>query len=222
MFKNKTRKRMTLVLAVVTCAALLVGSFAFFTDRATFSATAAAGNIDLVFTDMSTFGEHKVDGQTNGYTDGKVWTDGKLVADGQIMNPGDNFDLGYKIANTGSKSIDVKTQIVLTSSVALIDAAEEYQIVVAGQTITPVKSDDDKTLTYELAEVVLNGTAEADGTAAELEYDVYLAFSRNAKNAFMNSTVSLKLDIQAKQHRNTTSADWAPWATYTADYEVIA
>lgn len=216
---SQKRNSISKVLAVTCIGALMIGSFAFFTDRADANATAKAGNIDLVFTDMSNFAEHKVASQTNGYTDSKVWTDGKLVADGDIMNPGDNFDLGYKVANAGNKSIDVKQQIVLTSSVALTDAAEEYKVVIAGQTITPVKSDDDTTLTYELAEIVLNGSVEEDGTSDEQEYDVYLAFDRLAKNKFMNSTVTVELDIQAKQHRNTTSADWIDWAQYEAKVE---
>ena len=216
-----TRKRISLALVLCLALTLVVGSFAFFTDRYDADATATAGNIDLVFTDMSTFAEHKVDGQTNGYTDGKVWTDGKLIADGDVMNPGDNFDMGYKVENTGSKSIDVKQQIVLTSDVALTDDAEEYKIVIAGQTITPVKSDDDMTLTYELAEIVLNGTVEEDGTAASQEYDVYMAFDRLAKNKFMESTVTVELDIQAKQHRNTTDTDWIEWASYEATVEQI-
>jgi len=220
--KKNTRKRISIALAVVCCLSLMVGSFAFFTDRADADASATAGNIDLVFTDLSKAAEHKVASQTN--TLDNVWTDGEISAD--IMNPGDNFDLGYKVANTGSKSIDVKTQIVLTSSVALTDNAEEYKIVVAGQTITPVKSDDDKTLTYELAQITLNGAGEGaeveDGvTVTEQEYDVYLAFDRLAQNKFMDSTVTVELDIQAKQHRNTEASDWVEWATYETKYEQI-
>lgn len=215
---SQKRNSISKVLAITCIGALMIGSFAFFTDRADADATATAGNIDLVFTDLSAAAEHKVPSQTN--TVDKVWTENNpLCAD--IMNPGDNFDMGYKVANTGSKSIDVKQQIVLTSSVALTDAAEEYKIVIAGQDITPVKSDDDKVLTYELAEIVLNGTVEEDGDAAEQEYDVYLAFDRLAKNKFMDSTVKVELDIQAKQHRNTTEADWIEWATYETSVEQI-
>lgn len=217
MFNTKTRTKFTKVLAAACALCCLVGTMAYFTDRETKTTSATTGNIDLVFTDLSSATEHKVDSQTN--TVDAVWNNGVLCGD--IMNPGDNFDMGYKVANTGSKSIDVKQQIVLTSSVALTDAAEEYKIVIAGQEITPAKSDDDTTLTYELAQIVLNGTVEADGTSDEQEYDVYLAFDRLAKNKFMNSTVDVKLDIQAKQHRNTTTADWVEWATYETSVEKI-
>jgi len=216
--KKNTRKRISIALAVVCCLSLMVGSFAFFTDRADADASATAGNIDLVFTDLSKAAEHKVASQTN--TLDNVWTDGEISAD--IMNPGDNFDLGYKVANTGSKSIDVKQQIVLTSDVALTDDAEEYKIVFAdGTTVTPVKSDDDLTLTYELPQIVLSGSVEDDGDSAEKEYDLYLAFDRLAKNKFMDSTVTVELDIQAKQHRNTEASDWVEWATYETKYEQI-
>ena len=213
------KKRLTIVMAVVCCMALMVGTMAFFTDRADANTEATAGNINLVFTDLSAASEHKVTGQTN--TVDKVWTDANPLC-GDIMNPGDNFDMGYKVANTGSKSIDVKQQIVLTSSVALTDSAEEYKIVIAGQDITPVKSNENKTLTYELAQIVLSGSVEEDGTSTEQEYDVYLAFDRLAKNKFMDSTVTVELDIQAKQHRNTTTGDWVEWASYDTTVEQIA
>lgn len=217
-----TRKRISLVLVLAMALTLVVGSFAFFTDRENKSATATAGNIDLVFTDLSNFDEHKVDDtQTNGYTNGKVWVDGKLIKAGDVMNPGDNFDMGYKVANTGSKSIDVKQQIVLTSSVALTDGTEEYKIVFNGITVNPEKSDDDLTLTYELPQIVLSGSVEMDGTSNEQEYDLYMAFDRMAKNKFMDSTVTVKLDIQAKQHRNTTADDWKAWTSYTTEVEQI-
>lgn len=222
MFKNpKTRKRVSICMAVVCCMALLVGSFAFFTDRADADATATAGNINLVFTDTSLAAESTGD---NVQAIDNVWTAGKLVVDGGVLNPGDVIDMDYKVANTGNKSIDVKQQIVLTSSVALTADAEEYTITVGGQNITPVKSNENKTLTYELEEIVLNGSIETeDGVSVtEQEYEIAMEFDRLAKNAFMDSTVTVELDIQAKQHRNTTDADWIEWATYEASVEQIA
>lgn len=46
-----------------------------------------------------------------------------------------------------------------------------------------------------------------------------MAFDRLAKNAFMDSGVSVKYEAQAKQHRNTEDADFAPWASYQTDFE---
>jgi len=234
------KKRLTLVMAVVCCMAMLVGSLAWFTDRADASAGATAGNINLVWEDTSDADTYGTDDQDN--TKDAVWgttaAPGAIASD--IINPGDVFDMGYKLTNTGSKSIDVKQQLIVTSSVAMTASAEEYQLKV-GDTgngeylvLTPSVSADKKTITYELPEIVLTGTAEADTAAGGIEgekaidgatgidYDFYLEFARAAKNVFMDSTVSVDLDIQAKQHRNTTESDWIAWATYETGVEQIA
>lgn len=217
------KKRMTKILAAGMALALMVGTFAFFTDRETHNAGATAGNIDLVFTDVSSKDANKVDGQTN--TDDLVWTDNKITKDGDIMNPGDTFDMGYKLTNTGSKSIDVRQQLTLVSSVAMTDAAEEYTLKCGNMTITPNVSEDKKTITYSFDDIILNGTVETEATgvaqAEGQDYDLYLDFAKAAANKFMGSTVSVKLDVMAKQHRNTTAADFVDFGTYTTSFEVV-
>lgn len=211
--QNKKNK-VSLAAGGLAVAMLLAGSFAYFTDKTEQNATATAGNIDLVFTDQSLKTEStgdKVQARDN------VWTDGKLVVDNGVLNPGDVIDMDYQLSNTGSKSIDVRQRLILTSSVPLTDKAEEYTLAITGgkdQTaVTPVVSDDKKTLTYNLADIVLNGTIENDdATNAAEGYEVAMKFDKAAKNAFMNSTVSVKLEAQAKQHRNTIDTDFSDWA----------
>lgn len=217
------KKRMTKILAAGMALALMVGTFAFFTDRETHNAGATAGNIDLVFTDVSSKDANKVTGQTN--TDDLVWTDNKITKDGDIMNPGDTFDMGYKLTNTGSKSIDVRQQLTLVSSVAMTDAAEEYTLKCGNMTITPNVSEDKKTITYSFDDIILNGTVETEATgvaqAEGQDYDLYLDFAKAAANKFMGSTVEVTLDIMAKQHRNTTEADFVTFAQYATSFEKI-
>lgn len=218
------KKRMTKILAAGMALALMVGTFAFFTDRETHNAGATAGNIDLVFTDVSSKDANKVTGQTN--TDDLVWTDNKITKDGDIMNPGDTFDMGYKLTNNGSKSIDVRQQLTLTSSVALTADAEEYTLKCGNVTITPTVSENKLSITYAIPDIILNGTieTETDGVAQAdgQDYDLYLDFAKAAANKFMDSTVSVKLDVMAKQHRNTTAADFVDFGTYTTSFEVVA
>ena len=217
------KKRMTKILAAGMALALMVGTFAFFTDRETHNAGATAGNIDLVFTDVSSKDANKVDGQTN--TDDLVWTDNKITKDGDIMNPGDTFDMGYKLTNNGSKSIDVRQQLTLTSSVALTAAAEEYTLKCGNVTITPTVSENKLSITYAIPDIILNGTIETEtngvAQAEGQDYDLYLDFAKAAANKFMDSTVSVKLDVMAKQHRNTTAADFVDFGTYTTSFEVV-
>ena len=73
------KKRMTKILAAGMALCLMVGTFAFFTDRETHNAGATAGNIDLVFTDVSSKDAHKEATQLN--TDNLVWTDSKITND---------------------------------------------------------------------------------------------------------------------------------------------
>lgn len=217
------KKRMTKIMAAGMALCLMVGTFAFFTDRETHNAGATAGNIDLVFTDVSSKDANKVTGQTN--TDDLVWTDNKITKDGDIMNPGDTFDMGYKLTNNGSKSIDVRQQLTLTSSVALTADAEEYTLKCGNVTITPTVSGDKLSITYAIPDIILNGTieTETDGVAQTegQDYDLYLDFAKAAANKFMDSTVSVKLDVMAKQHRNTTAADFVDFGTYTTAFEVV-
>lgn len=218
------KKRMTKILAAGMALCLLVGTFAFFTDRETHNAGATAGNIDLVFTDVSDATAHKEATQQN--TDSLVWTDNKITNDEQpIMNPGDKFDMGYKLTNTGNKSIDVRQQLTLTSSVELTADAEEYTLKCGNVTITPKVSDDKLSITYTIPDIILNGTIETEegGVAqtAGQDYDLYLDFALAAANKFMNSTVSVQLDIMAKQHRNTTAADFVDFGTYKTSFEVV-
>lgn len=218
------KKRITKILAAGMALALMVGTFAFFTDRETHNAGATAGNIDLVFTDVSSKDANKVTGQTN--TDDLVWTDNKITRDGDIMNPGDTFDMGYKLTNNGSKSIDVRQQLTLTSSVALTADAEEYTLKCGNMTIKPSVSEDKKTITYSFDDIILNGTVETEATgvaqAEGQDYDLYLDFAKAAANKFMGSTVEVTLDIMAKQHRNTTPDDFVTFAKYTTSFEEIA
>lgn len=217
------KKRMTKILAAGMALCLLVGTFAFFTDRETHNAGATAGNIDLVFTDVSDATAHKEATQQN--TDSQVCTDNKITNDDQpIMNPGDKFDMGYKLTNTGNKSIDVRQQLTLTSSVELTADAEEYTLKCGNVTITPL-SPPTKSITYAIPDIILNGTTETeeDGVAqtAGQDYDLYLDFALAAANKFMNSTVSVQLDIMAKQHRNTTATDFVDFGTYKTSFEVV-
>ena len=208
------KKRMTKILAAGMALCLLVGTFAFFTDKESKTASGTAGTIDLVFEDVSKAADNKQTSQTN--TTDNVWA-GSIVKAGDIMNPGDTYDMGYKLSNTGSKSIDVKQTLTVTSDVAMTEGAEEYTLTIAGETVTPVLNGEKTVLTYDLADIILQGSVEKDGVA-EKDYDVTLNFALAAKNAFMDKGVTVDLQIYAKQHRNAPDADWA----MVANYESIA
>lgn len=225
MSKN-TRKRISLAMVLCLALSLVVGSFAFFTDRYSTDATATAGNIDLVWEDVSV-NEYKAaagDGVigNNEYCQDDVWDNQSLVTAGHIINPGDAFDMSYKLSNPGSKSMDVRQRIVLVSSEELtsLEAAEYHLTITGGNDTAAVEGElqeDGKTIIYDLADIILNGsdeTTEENAVAGNevkddnVTYTVRFDFEKEAKNAFMDSKVDMFLYAAAKQHRNTVEADF--------------
>jgi len=211
--KRNFKKFAKIGAGVMAAALMLVGSFAYFTDRVATNATATAGTVDLALDDS-----------------GIVLTD----ADGQdIFNPGDIRDVDFTVANEGNKSVDVRTTIKLTSSVPMDTTAAqaEYELyrasdvkLVAGEgyqlkdDVSPVPvrsiSNDGTVITYAIPDYTLNGDSslaeketETGISTDENTYDYVLLFKGTSSNDFQDSTARLDVLVEAKQHRNT-GAGW--------------
>lgn len=95
---TKTRKRISKGLAIAMVLTLLVGSFAYFTDRVETDAKVTAGTV--------------------GITEADTWTDNLLNADGERVldniNPGDSRNLAFSVTNTGNKAVDVRHTIKIS------------------------------------------------------------------------------------------------------------
>ena len=175
---------------VACCGFLILGSCmtasAFFTDQETRYADAVAGTVKIELIDTS-------------FED----TDG----DG-IIGKDDTGVLNFSVSNEGSKSVDVKTVINITSKQEL--DTDDLQYVLSGDLINedPVLSEDKKTLTYTSDPIVLNGTIEtydtAEGNVSEQAYylDVF-----SADDVFADD-VEISYMIYAKQSQNTVNDDW--------------
>lgn len=195
MRKQMNKKRVTRVTAtVLAVSALSVGAFSYFTDYASKEVSATAGTMNMKLTESI-----DIDGTLN------------------ILNPGDVHEFDFKVANTGSKSMDVKHVITLVSSNKLTAADHEYKITLDdGTEVAGELQADGKTIIYTVDDgLVLDGTTEKDATPAATTKDYAYKFKmdENAKNAFQGSTVSVKLELFAKQHRNTTTG-WSLIDTY--------
>lgn len=221
--KDVARKRVTVVLAVVCCLSILVGTLAFFTDRVNQTTTSLAGTLDLVFNDISASrsGTNGILSPNEFAIDG-VW--GRtLVQENSIINPGDYFDLSYNLSNVGSKSMDVKHRLTLESTVPL--TGNEYTLNVQGVgTIPGTLSADGRKLTYDLPEFILNGTGtgaetEAGVSGSSRDFVIRLDLNAEAGNALQGAGVTVTLDSQAKQHRNTDDNVWVDWAEYKIGVE---
>lgn len=222
-----SRSRLTKILALLCCVALLVGSLAIFTDRLAYDTKGNIGKINLNFTDISSSktGANGIKSE-NEFALDKAWS-GAIVSPGGITNPGDVFDLSYSIRNTGSKSMDVRQRLTLKTSVPMTEGEEAYRITVTafGQTveIPGVLSQDGQSLTYDFPDYVLNGTYELENGSlgTKIPFIVRLDFLFEAGNEYMGSGLKVTYGAQAKQHRNTTDEHWASWAEYETSYGVI-
>lgn len=208
------KKYISLTLAVLTLAVVLVGSLAYFTDRVDASASATAGTLDLVLSPISA--SHSTD-----------------------MKPGYASNVTYTLTNAGTKSADILETMVLSTSVAMTSANPEFMLypasavtldgtgkitAITGSPVPSSLSADRKKITFDLTNAgsfVLSGTNSAGKTDAEIEYNgstaypnaksgsYVLVFSAAATNAFMNLTLDMDYMAQAKQHRNTNEATWS-------------
>ena len=211
---KKNNKKLGLVCGALAIVMVAGASFAYFTDRADTSAQGTAGTVGVDLTsDINLLDE-----------------DGK-----DILNPGDLRDGSFGVENTGNKSIDVRTTVVLTSSVPMdTEAAQaEYELYlkedvefVEGKGWMPKDgaqplevrsiSEDGKTITYNIPDYILNGNESFGDDKREIEdgittdshdNDFVLVFKAGSSNDFQASTVQLDVLVEAKQHRNT-GAGW--------------
>ena len=186
---NFTKKALMNALSLAIIATMLVGAFSYFTDYKSKTLTAKAGNLSLELTNAT-------EDLTNGLT---------------ILNPGDSNELNFTAKNAGEKSMDVKAIITVTSDLAMNTSDPQYKVTSNGTALSGSLSDDKKTMTYTIDDVILSGSIEKE-TDAETSHQYQYAFEMDADadNNWQDSNVSVTIDLYAKQHRNTSElgTDW--------------
>lgn len=109
------KKRMTKILAAGMALALMVGTFAYFTDRVEQKGSVTGGTVGIT-----------ADADAN-------WTnqlkDGPQSLDN--INPGDSRSLAFSVTNTGNKAIDVRHTIKLS----VVDAAGNAKAMSMGKDV---------------------------------------------------------------------------------------
>lgn len=95
------KKRLSKIMAGAMALCLLVGTFAYFTDRVEHKATGTSGNVQIESTAFA------------GANDANVLVD----RDGKDnLNPGDVRDLTFTVSNMGNKAVDIRHTIKLTAT----------------------------------------------------------------------------------------------------------
>lgn len=186
---RKANKKIVSMVAVAAIAATMcMGVVSYFTDYSSKELQARAGTLNMSMTAAT-------EDLTNGVT---------------ILNPGDKNPLEFTANNTGEKSMDVKAVITVTSDKAMTDK-HEYRVETAEGTelAGAALSEDSKVLTYTVDGTVLNGSIETenDVTVKTHAYAYKFVMDEGCKNEWQNTNVTVKVELFAKQHRNTT-AGW--------------
>lgn len=182
----------------LACVLSVTGISAYFTDSVENDATAKAGTMNLVFSDVVT---------TDDKTGDLIW--GENITN---FNPGDEYGLDYKLTNTGNKSMDVRQTLIVESSVEMTETAREFTLNGSEWALNENESTSTK-LVYTTSDIILNGvglTAETESSGIGEEgktYDLDIIFASSAKNAFQNADITVNYRAEAKQHRNT-EAGW--------------
>lgn len=179
---------------VLATGAVVGGTLAYFTDYDFKDLSAKAGTVSMDISDDTT-------DLTNGLT---------------IINPGDSNPLEFTVSNTGEKSIDVKAVMTVKAPQAFTEADHEYKITdTDGTELVGVLSEDKQTITYTIDDVALAGSVENDeekdgSTETSHVYEYKFAMDEDAKNAWQDTTANVKIEVFAKQHRNTSGlgTDW--------------
>ena len=189
------KKKIATTLAVTAASVAVVGgALAYFTDYDSKDLAAKAGTVSMDISDDTT-------DLTNGLT---------------IINPGDSNPLEFTVSNTGEKSIDVKAVMTVKAPQAFTEADHEYKITdTDGTELEGVLSEDKQTITYTIDDVALAGSVENDeekdgSTETSHVYEYKFAMDEDAKNAWQDTTANVKIEVFAKQHRNTSGlgTDW--------------
>lgn len=224
--KNKKKLTFSIAVLLLSSVALIGITIAFFTDTVSKpTASSTAGTVKIAFSDTNPINLINPNGNIDNFNPG----------DGRLINVGVN--------NTGNKSVDVKETLVLTPTSAsstfldpnavagtpmgwAIYNASDCKQDSTTQNWTPntgaqpvvAPTVANGKITYVLPDAVLNGT----GSNAETETGVTITTTNGqfvlymltaSDNRYQGATLSLDVKAQAKQHRNTTSAEWASLQT---------
>lgn len=212
--------KITGLLALVMVFVLLVGSLAFFTDRATKNASFSTTTVSI--TPDPDEDPKDPEHPENKLTDKWAAINATALA---IFNPGDKVDLSYKLANTGELAVDVRETFVITSSKAMKDGAPQFRLFSSvtpdaagandGENVVVTENKIDAThYMYTITAYSLNGSDETVSgvTATSVDKEYYLVFDKTADNSFQGATCTIDYLVEAKQHSDGAD-DWTTAAT---------
>lgn len=221
----KNKKKLALILAVVSVFTLALGSLAYFTDRININTSFKTVKADDIIN--VTPNDDKSESEDPGEDLEDKWFDSNkdiLVSDA-LVRPGDGYDLSYNLTNLGD-DIDVRETIMLTvldykdAPMSSMDTdAPEWRLFSTYDTDKYGAKEGDEVIAtesrpanhqvkYSIAPFVLS----ADETKA-LSYQLIL--DKYAGNEFQGSVCKVEYLVEMRQHTDGLAADegWEPLLT---------
>ena len=238
---NNKKKIMIASASTLGLAVLGLGAFAYFNDSAELDATATVGTVGVTAEGSlaHTGGLNNLNPGDNDPTVPENYRDGS------------DHELSFEVKNNGTKSVMTRAVIKVTGKDAngAISALDLMNIILSEKTATtalddtksPANRDSITVLaptgynTNELVYIVgdtaawaLNGTEETEtgvtGTTMTKKFDLGLAKEVSAE-LWEGAVITIKVDIEAMQYRNTGSGEWTnmfshTYTTYTPERPV--
>ena len=221
---NNKKKLLIASASTLGLAAIGLGAFAYFNDSADLEATATVGTVDVSATGSLAHsgGLNNLNPGDNDPTVPKNYRDGS------------DHELSFEVENNGTKSVMTRAVIKVTGEDAngAISALDLMNIILSEKTATtalddtksPANRDSITVLTptghntNELVYIVgdtadwaLNGTEETEtgvtGTTMTKKFDLGLKKEVSAE-AWEGATITITVEVQAMQYRNTGSGEW--------------
>ena len=185
---KKNKILLKILAAAISCLLISTASFAYFTDRASTSATGVAGTLSI---------------EVNSMIEGK-----------EIIIPGKIYNVSPIIKNTGSKSSDIRLVYEFNTNTYYPD--EQITMYYNGKQLTDTEGVIDN-ISYRIEnnawskiyyfETTLNGSIEKEESIFVDEFTENIELTLD-KESLYSDYIELNFQAFAKQHRNTSENSW--------------
>jgi len=222
--------------SLAAVAALTVGTFAFFTDTANEATNGTAGKVDIEVSEkpeLSNFGNINP-----GDEDETLDASARLGTNHDLTFTVDNIgNKSVMTRNIITLTVNDESGNALDPSYYSLKSDDATELVkkyysTDGVTFTASKPADVKYVRYITTQVALNGVGEnaedndavavntdavkTNEAISAVDYDYILKLDKNTPDgAYELSKLTIDIEVQAMQYRNTTDAEWDTLFTHT-------
>lgn len=230
MTKANNKKKVSKVLALGCAFALVISSFAYFSDRVNTDALTVKADDNAIKIEVKDPDPVDpvipTDPEDIGGSIEEIWA-GKNEIDEKVMAPGDHADMSFVIENKGNSALDVREKLVLSSTEDMDLDNPEFRLFLdatldavlggydGGAVVVAEDIIDARHIQYTIAPYVLSGAKEVvagEETSNTCEY--HFVFDRYASNAFQGDVATIDYLVEVKQHSaNGPEGGWTEVAT---------